>query len=838
MSDASFVSYAQHGEDVVLHRALRRVAEPFYVDVGAADPSDLSVTRALYERGWHGIDVEAMPDFAAALRAARPRDTVVETAAGAQNGSITFYATAGTGLSTTVEAEAQSARGHGFAVEEITVGVRTLDDILGEHVAPGREIHVLKIDVEGGEAAVLGGLDLTRWRPWVVVVEATRPLSTVRTDDEWRHLLTDAGYTVTMFDGLNLWLVADEHLDLAPALAYPACPLDDYVRAGAATVEVASARSLAEPAFAVAQARFATTGARGQQVAAERRLAAAEGRVRSLERDLTRTRASLTAVRSSPWWRATRIPRSVVGRLKGVRRRLRSRGAVAAAPAVAAATPAAVTAAPTATLSLDDAILRRLRSLLEAEGDPVVPDDLEGMRAHLATKLVGTEAAMWAWGLYVAWTGVYADDVTVENLLGRLDLEGPEAMLEMLDAAALAVPEVHWPRTAPLVVTRRIAVDISHTASNDIHTGIQRVVRETVPRWAAQHDIELIVFDAKVRTFRPTTALEQDRVLAWPPSQVLVDAAPEPSRTVILPWRTQVVVPEVPAVLPRADRLRGLAVHSGMPVTFLCYDLIPVTRGESTHDQLPSGFSRYLSVVKYSTRLTAISASVAREFEGFGEMLVGQGLPPLSVRTHLLPAAGEPVAADRLAAYEDEILGATRLPLVLSVASIEPRKNHMRTLEAAERLWLEGHSFQLLFIAGAHWKNTAFDDVVDRLQRRGRPVRVLSRVDDELLWAAYQLARCSVFVSLVEGYGLPAAESLSLGAPVVITGYGSMAEIAAGGGTIMVDPRDPDSIAAALRTMVTDDEAYAELRRAALARPVTTWDEYAAATWSWLVDGI
>ena len=68
-----FVSYAQNCEDVLLHRAFGKQETGFYVDVGASDPVDGSTTKAFYDRGWSGIDVEPGAVFAE-LVAARPRD--------------------------------------------------------------------------------------------------------------------------------------------------------------------------------------------------------------------------------------------------------------------------------------------------------------------------------------------------------------------------------------------------------------------------------------------------------------------------------------------------------------------------------------------------------------------------------------------------------------------------------------------------------------------------------------------------------------------------------------------------------------------------------------------
>ena len=70
-----FISYAQNFEDVMLWRALCDMENGFYVDVGAADPKELSDTRAFYERGWSGINVEPLDEYFDKLTQARPRDT-------------------------------------------------------------------------------------------------------------------------------------------------------------------------------------------------------------------------------------------------------------------------------------------------------------------------------------------------------------------------------------------------------------------------------------------------------------------------------------------------------------------------------------------------------------------------------------------------------------------------------------------------------------------------------------------------------------------------------------------------------------------------------------------
>ncbi|MEI7747230.1 MAG: FkbM family methyltransferase, partial [Actinomycetota bacterium] len=105
----TFVSYAQNREDVMLWRALSSVAQGFYVDVGANHPSHDSVTKAFYERGWSGINIEPLQKHYEELLLERPRDINLQVAAGAHEGEIDLYDSLVRGLAT-ASAEVAQAR--------------------------------------------------------------------------------------------------------------------------------------------------------------------------------------------------------------------------------------------------------------------------------------------------------------------------------------------------------------------------------------------------------------------------------------------------------------------------------------------------------------------------------------------------------------------------------------------------------------------------------------------------------------------------------------------------------------------------------------------------------
>jgi FkbM family methyltransferase len=224
-----FVSYAQNYEDVILWRALRDVENGFYVDVGAADPVEDSVTRAFYDRGWSGINIEPTEHYYARLVADRPRDLNLRVLAGAQSGVGTIHVIPGIpGLSTMVADFAAQQAEKGRRSTSETLPVVSLDSILHSH--GDKPIHFLKIDVEGAERAVLEGTDLLEIRPWIVLVEATEPETQIRTDHLWADLLLDRGYAFAVFDGLNCFYVADEHTELREIIALPPNYFDNFRR--------------------------------------------------------------------------------------------------------------------------------------------------------------------------------------------------------------------------------------------------------------------------------------------------------------------------------------------------------------------------------------------------------------------------------------------------------------------------------------------------------------------------------------------------------------------------------------------------------------------------------
>jgi FkbM family methyltransferase len=323
MYQNALVSYAQNGEDALLRRALSDVQRGFYIDVGAQDPIEFSVTKAFYERGWHGINIEPVRHWHDRLVEDRPHDINLRLAASNQVGTIKLFEVEDTGLSTSAPEFARRHETEGYTLREQTVECTTLDQICADNDV--HTVHFLKIDCEGAEKSALGGISLAGVRPWIILVEATEPNSTKPTWHEWEYLLTGRGYHFVFFDGLNRYYLADEHMNRASAFEAPVNVFDSVTRIsevnaqkrieqlqgeveglrGAVIVAKLRARlgaAKAERDAAIVE-RDAVTAERDAAVAAHH--AALQHEEAEHKRELGRLQASLAELLSSHSWRIT-----------------------------------------------------------------------------------------------------------------------------------------------------------------------------------------------------------------------------------------------------------------------------------------------------------------------------------------------------------------------------------------------------------------------------------------------------------------------------------------------------------------------------------------------------
>ncbi len=478
----------------------------------------------------------------------------------------------------------------------------------------------------------------------------------------------------------------------------------------------------------------------------------------------------------------------------------------------------------------------RLGTLLGALDPAAAPGPSVDARLTQVAALLRDHRAEEIWLALAVLTARLPEHDTVIRLRRLSQLEGPRAAL---DEIIRLVPGESL-RTQVEVARDEVVVDVNHLAQTTLTTGIQRVTQRTVSRWMRDHEVSLICWTDENRAFRRTSPTETARVAGDAGPAGDAASRQHEARTtapaIVVPWRCTYVLPEVALEVDRTSRLQAFALHARCTTAAIGFDTVPLTSAETADVNVPGYFMRELAAIRHMDRVACISEAARTEYAGWRTMLaaIGVGGPDLAAVS--LPVEAPTPTAEEIAAARDRytLPGA---PMVLCVGSHEPRKNHIAVLHAAELLWRRGHTFTLLFVGGNAWRSERFHGLLTHLRASGRPVESALQIPDSTLWALYHVARCTVFPSLNEGFGLPVAESLASGTPAVTSDFGSMREIGADGGALLVDPRDDHAIAAAMESLLTDDLLHARLVREAAARPARTWDDYAAQTWAAMVEG-
>jgi glycosyltransferase involved in cell wall biosynthesis len=164
----------------------------------------------------------------------------------------------------------------------------------------------------------------------------------------------------------------------------------------------------------------------------------------------------------------------------------------------------------------------------------------------------------------------------------------------------------------------------------------------------------------------------------------------------------------------------------------------------------------------------------------------------------------------------------------LSVATLEPRKNHRRLLNAYAKLKAVRPDTPALVLVGRKgWLMENFDRELERYDLRGS-VRVLGYVDDATLGWLYANCFAFLYVSLFEGFGMPALEAMTCGAAVIASNTTSLPEVVGNSG-LTVDPLDEDAIGQAMLQLCDADQRLDLKRAAPLAASRFSWREAASA---------
>lgn len=171
-------------------------------------------------------------------------------------------------------------------------------------------------------------------------------------------------------------------------------------------------------------------------------------------------------------------------------------------------------------------------------------------------------------------------------------------------------------------------------------------------------------------------------------------------------------------------------------------------------------------------------------------------------------------------------------PYFMYAGSINPRKNVVRLLLAFDEYKKVTNAPDKLLLVGAQgWKTGPVDQTLNSLEFKHDVVMTGHMGVDELV-PVVASAKCMMYVSLFEGFGIPIVEAMRCGVPVITSDRSSMPEVA-GDAALIVDPTHTDSITDAMVLLHSDTTLANELSEKGLAQSQKfSWDNTAADLWA------
>lgn len=385
-----------------------------------------------------------------------------------------------------------------------------------------------------------------------------------------------------------------------------------------------------------------------------------------------------------------------------------------------------------------------------------------------------------------------------------------------------------------MIMPAPLLLDLSHTCHTRARTGIQRVTRSLHAALggralAITHDPHLHAWrelEPWERATLAAAAAAARRGAHWPVGaklRGLVRRRLGP-RAAPLPANRGLVVPEVFSP-PVARALPELFAQVAGPRIALFHDAIALQFPELTPRKTVARFPPYLVELLAFDGIAAVSEDSRAALVDYWRWLGAPSPPPVQAIPLGIGFAPPPASAASHPAP----------PVILSLGSLEGRKNHLALLEACEQLWARGCAFTLHLIGLAHPETGAAALArIRSLQAAGRPLRYDGPVTDDAVEAAYAACTFTVYPSLIEGFGLPVLESLAHGKPCICSARGALGESAGGGGCIALAAVATADLAGAIERLLGSPAELTALAAAARARPFRTWLDYAEDLTNWM----
>lgn len=375
-----------------------------------------------------------------------------------------------------------------------------------------------------------------------------------------------------------------------------------------------------------------------------------------------------------------------------------------------------------------------------------------------------------------------------------------------------------------------VYIDITCTSLTNYISGIQRVVRRGTEallnlRRQSNFCIHLLRWNQVHRAYE---IIENSKYLIWLNGNCDLEAvvskrfiSPEKIPSGAIFFDLDSVWP----IQPKRQQLFPILKHNGVKIAVLVYDVIPITDPQYTDGGASEDFLQYFAAtLLYADVIFTTSEFVKAEIQKLKPLERLQRKEPQRFFCASLGSDFEIASLSNPRISDKAKAIVQRGPYLLTVSTIEPRKNHKILLDAYDQ-FLCNKNVNIVFAGRKGWN---VDDLLKRLYNHpdyGKRLFHVEGANDETISYLYQNAFYMVFPSYLEGYGIPVVESMIAGTPVLLSDIPVMREVAGSYGEFF-SPDNAEELSKHIIEALDSPEVYDQRKEALTTYKATTWADF------------
>jgi glycosyltransferase involved in cell wall biosynthesis len=285
--------------------------------------------------------------------------------------------------------------------------------------------------------------------------------------------------------------------------------------------------------------------------------------------------------------------------------------------------------------------------------------------------------------------------------------------------------------------------------------------------------------------------------------------------------------PEVPLLLH--EKLTNYLLRHNFITVYILHDIIPLVLEDDNYIREKDSFFKYFNnnILK-ANKLIGVSEFTKNEFIKYCTLNDIHNIP--AINSVLLPYQYRNTSR----IIHPPILNNSKIRILLP-GSIEPRKQQLLVMELFNK-FIQNNPFVDVELITFGYSTYPDYIINEQIKKSGYKIKYLGIISNKEMIDLYKNTTFSCFISKYEGYGLPVAESLWHGIPVLTSCIGSMAEISLLGGCYCVNAYNPKDIYEALCILIKNPKIILKLKEELTKSNLTSWDDYAERIYSEICD--